>query len=164
MAFLNIEDLYGAVEIVVFPNIYDRYSSILQEDAIISVTGSINFKEGEMPKLLAENIVDLRELKDAIPENAAKDMPEKFGSGRLSAKAARQPQGLIKIKLPQGVDKDEILEQIRQVMRSHPGECQTIIYLPEGGSFRTDESLWVVPDHDFQQKITDLVGAENYKG
>ena len=164
MAFLNIEDLYGAVEIVVFPNIYDRYSSILQEDAIISVTGSINFKEGEMPKLLAENIVDLRELKDAIPENAAKDMPEKFGSGRLSAKAARQPQGLIKIKLPQGMDKDEILEQIRQVMRSHPGECQTIIYLPEGGSFRTDESLWVVPDHDFQQKITDLVGAENYKG
>ena len=164
MAFLNIEDLYGAVEIVVFPNIYDRYSSILQEDTIISVTGSINFKEGEMPKLLAENIVDLRELKDAIPEDSAKDMPEKFGSGRLSAKAARQPQGLIKIKLPQGVDKDEILEQIRQVMRSHPGECQTIIYLPEGGSFRTDESLWVVPDHDFQQKITDLVGAENYKG
>ena len=164
MAFLNIEDLYGAVEIVVFPNIYDRYSSILQEDAIISVTGSINFKEGEMPKLLAENIVDLRELKDAIPEDAAKDMPEKFGSSRFSAKAARQPQGLIKIKLPQGVDKDEILEQIRQVMRSHPGECQTIIYLPEGGSFRTDESLWVVPDHDFQQKITDLVGAENYKG
>ena len=164
MAFLNIEDLYGAVEIVVFPNIYDRYSSTLQEDAIISVTGSINFKEGEMPKLLAENIVDLRELKDAIPENAAKDMPEKFGSGRLSAKAARQPQGLIKIKLPQGMDKDEILEQIRQVMRSHPGECQTIIYLPEGGSFRTDESLWVVPDRDFQQKITDLVGTENYKG
>ena len=164
MAFLNIEDLYGAVEIVVFPNIYDRYSSILQEDAIISVTGSINFKEGEMPKLLAENIVDLRELKDAIPEDTAKDMPEKFGSSRLSAKAARQPQGLIKIKLPQGMDKDEILEQIRQVMRSHPGECQTIIYLPEGGSFRTDESLWVVPDRDFQQKITDLVGAENYKG
>ena len=164
MAFLNIEDLYGAVEIVVFPNIYDRYSSTLQEDAIISVTGSINFKEGEMPKLLAENIVDLRELKDAIPEDAAKDMPEKFGSSRFSAKAARQPQGLIKIKLPQGVDKDEILEQIRQVMRSHPGECQTIIYLPEGGSFRTDESLWVVPDRDFQQKITDLVGAENYKG
>ena len=164
MAFLNIEDLYGAVEIVVFPNIYDRYSSILQEDAIISVTGSINFKEGEMPKLLAENIVDLRELKDAIPEDAAKDMPEKSGSSRFSAKAARQPQGLIKIKLPQGMDKDEILEQIRQVMRSHPGECQTIIYLPEGGSFRTDESLWVVPDRDFQQKITDLVGAENYKG
>ena len=164
MAFLNIEDLYGAVEIVVFPNIYDRYSSTLQEDAIISVTGSINFKEGEMPKLLAENIVDLRELKEAIPEDAAKDMPEKFGSSRFSAKAARQPQGLIKIKLPQGMDKDEILEQIRQVMRSHPGECQTIIYLPEGGSFRTDESLWVVPDRDFQQKITDLVGAENYKG
>ena len=164
MAFLNIEDLYGAVEIVVFPNIYDRYSSTLQEDAIISVTGSINFKEGEMPKLLAENIVDLRELKDAIPEDTAKDMPEKFGSSRFSAKAARQPQGLIKIKLPQGVDKDEILEQIRQVMRSHPGECQAIIYLPEGGSFRTDESLWVVPDHDFQQKITDLVGTENYKG
>ena len=34
----------------------------------------------------------------------------------------------------------QMREQIRQVMRSHPGECQTIIYLPEGGSFRTKDA------------------------
>ena len=180
MAFLDIEDLYGAVEVVVFPNIYDRYSSILQEDAIVSITGSLNFKEGEMPKLLAETIVDLRELKDASPEASAKNTPagqhyngafakstpDVFGAPGAYAPAggARQPQGLIKIKLPQDVDKDDILEKIRRIMKEHPGECQAIIYLPEGGSFRTDESLWVIPDHDFQQKIIALVGEGNYKG
>ncbi len=141
MAFLDIEDLYGAVEVVVFPNIYDRYGSILQEDAIISITGSLNFKEGEMPKLLAETIVDLRELKEASPaaakmapagqhynRSSAKSTPDVSGAPGASGvhapagSGARQPQGLIKIKLPQDVDKDEILEKIRRIMKEHPGE------------------------------------------
>ena len=62
MAFVDMEDLYGTVEVVVFPNIYERFGSLVAEDSIVSVTGSINFKEGEVPKLLAEKIVDLRSL------------------------------------------------------------------------------------------------------
>ena len=167
MAFVDIEDLYGAVEVVVFPNIYDRYSDILKEDAIISINGSLNFKEGEMPKLLAETIVDLRELKEGIPEHAAKSAPAKDNpddSALYSSGVMHQPQGLVKIKLPQGADMDRVLGQIRDVMKRHPGGCQAIVYLPEGGSFRTDESLWVVPDYEFQREITELVGEENYKG
>ena len=119
-----------------------------------------------MPKLLAETIVDLRELKDASPEVSAKTAPDVSGASAASAASGgvRKPRGLIKIKLPKDADTDGILEKIRRIMKEHPGECQAIVYLPEGGSFRTDESLWVVPDHAFQQKITDLVGTENYKG
>ena len=146
MAFIDIEDLYGTVEVVVFPNVYERYGNILQEDAIISIAGSINFKEDEMPKLLAETIVDLRELNEAAPDKSHK------------------PQGLIKIKLPEGDDTDEVLEAIRSAMRRHPGKYQSIIYLQDGRSFRTSESLWVNPDKDFKEVIIELVGAENYKG
>ncbi len=39
----------------------------------MAITGTVNFKEGEMPKLLAETIVDLRELKDAIPGECCKE-------------------------------------------------------------------------------------------
>lgn len=146
MAFIDIEDLYGTVEVVVFPNVYERYGNILQEDAIISIAGSINFKEDEMPKLLAETIVDLRELNEAAPDKSHK------------------PQGLIKIKLPEDDDTDEVLEAIRSAMRRHPGKYQSIIYLQGGRSFRTSESLWVNPDKDFKEAIIELVGAENYKG
>ena len=60
MAFVDMEDLYGNVEVIVFPNVYERFGNLVREDAIVSVSGKINFKEGEIPKLLAERIVDLK--------------------------------------------------------------------------------------------------------
>lgn len=147
MAFVDMEDLMGTVEVVVFPNVYERYAELVAEDKIVSITGTINFKEGEVPKLLAEKIVDLREMKQTS-----------------SAKPAPQgPEGIVKIKLPSG-DTNAMLAEIKTVMQQHKGRCQTIIYMPEGGSFRTDEALWVSPDADFRKKIVALVGEENYKG
>lgn len=141
MAFVDMEDLYGTVEVVVFPNIYERFGSLVDEDTIVSITGSINFKEGEMPKLLAEEIVDLKSLA-SVPD---------------------APEGLVKIKLPAG-DTNEMLKRIRNVMLAHRGRYQAIIYMPQGGSFRTEKELWVEPDTDFRRSVTDIVGEENYKG
>ena len=157
MAFVDMEDLYGTVEVVVFPNIYERFGSLVAEDSIVSVTGSINFKEGEVPKLLAEKIVDLRSL------------TEKLEQSRESVQTADAesvpdaPEGLIKIKLPSG-NTIEMLNRIRNVMLAHRGKYQAIIYMPQGGSFRTERELWVQPDADFRKTVTDIVGEENYKG
>lgn len=152
MAFVDMEDLYGTVEVVVFPNIYERFGVLTAEDSIVSITGSINFKEGEMPKLLAEKIVDLKSLEEDIGEKKAADegVPD-------------SPDGLVKIKLPPG-DTSRTLSLIKQVMLAHRGHYQAIIYLPQGGSFRTEKELWVNPDEGFRKAITDIVGAENYKG
>ena len=148
MAFVNLEDLYGTVEVVVFPNVYERFGGVVSEDAIVSITGSLNFKEGEMPKLLAEKIVDLKSLRE-IRDEASADTPE----------------GIVKIKLPgRAQDSKAILEKIKNVMTAHGGRYQAIIYLPEGGSFRTEKNLWVNPDSSFREKIISIVGEENYKG
>ena len=37
MAFIELEDLYGTIEVVVFPQILQRYNSILNEDNIVYV-------------------------------------------------------------------------------------------------------------------------------
>ena len=157
MAFVDMEDLYGTVEVVVFPNIYERFGSLVAEDSIVSVTGSINFKEGEVPKLLAEKIVDLKSLTEELEQSResvqtadAESVPD-------------APEGLIKIKLPSG-NTTEMLNRIRNVMLAHRGKYQAIIYMPQGGSFRTERELWVQPDADFRKAVTDIVGEENYKG
>ena len=157
MAFVDMEDLYGTVEVVVFPNIYERFGSLVAEDSIVSVTGSINFKEGEVPKLLAEKIVDLRSLTEELEQSResvqtadAESVPD-------------APEGLIKIKLPSG-NATEMLNRIRNVMLAHRGKYRAIIYMPQGGSFRTERELWVQPDADFRKTVTDIVGEENYKG
>lgn len=156
MAFVDMEDLLGAVEVVVFPNVYEKYAALVAEDSIVSVSGTINFKEGEVPKLLADKIVDLRELKQSgVISGSRKEQP-----GRS---ASAVPDGIVKIKLPEG-DTNAMLEEIKAVMQRHKGSCRAIIYMPGGGSFKTDESLWVQPDADFRKNIVAIVGEANYKG
>ena len=159
MAFVDMEDLLGAVEVVVFPNVYERYADAVAEDKIVSISGTINFKEGEVPKLLAEKIVDLRELKNGSMQSAPLH-EEKPAAGEVRK---AEPEGIVKIRLPQG-DTSRILEEIKGVMQQHKGRCQAIIYMPTGASFRTDEALWVHPDADFREKIIAIVGEGNYKG
>ena len=61
MAFINLEDLVGNVEIVVFPKDYEKYSSILKEDAKIFVKGRASVEEDRDGKLICEQIVSFDE-------------------------------------------------------------------------------------------------------
>ena len=37
MAFVDLEDLYGEVEVVVFPNVYERCREAIEEDNVVVV-------------------------------------------------------------------------------------------------------------------------------
>jgi DNA polymerase-3 subunit alpha len=56
MAFITVEDLYGQVEVVVFPNVYEECSRFLDSDSQVWVEGRINLKEDEQAKILANQI------------------------------------------------------------------------------------------------------------
>jgi DNA polymerase-3 subunit alpha len=57
MAFLTIEDLYGTVEVIVFPRDFERYMMLLDEDAKIFVAGRVTLEEEKNGKLICEKIV-----------------------------------------------------------------------------------------------------------
>jgi DNA polymerase-3 subunit alpha len=42
MAFVTLEDITGSLEIVIFPGVYEKYSSYLDGKQVIVVTGRIN--------------------------------------------------------------------------------------------------------------------------
>ena len=63
MAFITLEDLYGTVEIIVFPTIYQNVKPYLVEDQGIYVKGRASVSE-ESGKLIAERIVPI----DQIPK------------------------------------------------------------------------------------------------
>ena len=141
MAFVDMEDLYGNVEVVVFPNVYERCSQLIQEDSLIVVKGTINFKEGELPKLLANEVLDLRE------------------NSRGAEIAA---QKVVKIRIPEHVETG--LEQIREILTQHRGSTPVIIYLGKTGkAMKTKQNLWVDADETFCQRVSELIGAENLK-
>jgi DNA polymerase-3 subunit alpha len=61
MAFVTLEDLYGSIEIIVFPRHYDQYFPLFKVDQPLVVLGTINLKEDEAPKMIAEKVYPLNE-------------------------------------------------------------------------------------------------------
>ncbi|MBN1891195.1 MAG: DNA polymerase III subunit alpha [Clostridiales bacterium] len=59
MAFLQMEDIPGPFEVIVFPNTYREYASFLKENRPLLVSGKISIREDEAPKLIAERFEDL---------------------------------------------------------------------------------------------------------
>ena len=62
MEFLEIEDLYGIVEVVVFPKDYERNSQLLNEDAKVFVKGRVSLEEDKNGKLICERIIPFDEI------------------------------------------------------------------------------------------------------
>ena len=61
MAFMNLEDFYGNVEIIVFDSVYSKASHFLVEDNIVLVEGRLSIREDEPVKIVASNIKEFSE-------------------------------------------------------------------------------------------------------
>jgi DNA polymerase-3 subunit alpha len=59
MAFLTLEDLYGSMEIIVFPSTYERYMEYIEPESIVLIEGKISIKEEEEPKIICQEIKKL---------------------------------------------------------------------------------------------------------
>ncbi|MGA1845562.1 DNA polymerase III subunit alpha [Deferribacter abyssi] len=65
MAFVTLEDLEGTMDVVVFPKLYKEHVRHLDEDSIIIVKGTVNFKEDEY-SIVAEEIYHIEEAFDKL--------------------------------------------------------------------------------------------------
>lgn len=65
MAFLEVEDIYGSIEVLVFPKRFEKFGEFLKEDAIVLLTGKLSLRDDELPKLLLEEI----ESADSLTED-----------------------------------------------------------------------------------------------
>ena len=141
MAFLSVEDLYGIIEVIVFPNVYDKYQQYLVEDGIILIKGTLNFKEEEAPKIIADKIMPI--------EDAGSDAPAKR---------------ILKIRIDPGPEEDRALEQMKDVLKDYPGDCPVVIFIGNTGrKFKTSKKLWVTPDLNLLTRLKDIIGDENVK-
>jgi DNA polymerase-3 subunit alpha len=58
MAFAELEDLYGRVELTIFPRTWEEYQDKIQRDKVVVVWGKAEVREGNAPKLLVERVSD----------------------------------------------------------------------------------------------------------
>ncbi len=57
MAFVTLEDLYGSVEVIVFPREYEKYRAVLEEDRKIFIRGRATVEEDRPAKLICSAVI-----------------------------------------------------------------------------------------------------------
>ncbi len=62
MAFLTIEDMLGAVEIIVFPRDYEKNKDLIEDDAKVFIKGRASLEEEKNAKLICQEIIPFENL------------------------------------------------------------------------------------------------------
>ena len=72
MAFLTIEDLYGSVEVIVFPKTYEANAGRLNEDSKVFIKGHVSVEEDKDAKVIANRIL----MFDEVPKTVWIQIPD----------------------------------------------------------------------------------------
>jgi len=140
MAVFILEDLQGSVEVVMFPDVLNRYADALVQDTVVFVKGKVDYRR-EKPNILAVELITLDEVTE-----------------KLAAK--------VRIRLgAEDVTKEKIA-QIASICQSHRGSSPLYVAIKtdKGRVYATaGKELSVNPNLDFCRKMRQLVGPENFQ-
>lgn len=144
MAFCNFEDLYGNIELVIFPQTYEKYTNYLQEDRVLIAKGRLNVSENESPKMIVDSLIDVDSLEETTI--VMSDVKKLY------------------LKIEKGASKNTF-EDIKNLIRDRDikGENPVNIYIEQiGKNFKMKNNLWVnIEDEKLMKNIRILLGNEN---
>lgn len=118
MAFVELEDKTGTVELVVFPKVYLASRHLLNEGAELFVIGKLNQQE-ESVKVLVDRFVALSDAK-------RKMMIQKRPSSKSTTAISDHNELLIQI--PNSSDRGQLLYQIKDILTQFPGNTLVHLY------------------------------------
>lgn len=183
MAFLNLEDLTGTVNITVFPGIYRETAALIRPDSLVAVSGRLDVREDRVD-VLAENLVSIKEaerLAGALHgRGSGTNSAGRLGRAPDEDRRARRVSGgtgdgfnryNVKIRLPQkgrgrakaaAMEEAEALQAIEKIAARYAGSDKPVIYLRNGTLLRA-AGAGVRPTVDFAEEMAELVGNANIK-
>lgn len=108
MCFGTLNDNTGKIRFVVFPKVFEPLDGQLKNEAVVLIKGKVDKREGEV-QLIAEKITVPEEaLLETTPEDMRHDL-----------------------FIPQKTSKD-VLQELGKLLKSHPGEHQVTLLIPNG--------------------------------
>ncbi|MBN1138198.1 MAG: DNA polymerase III subunit alpha [Anaerolineae bacterium] len=130
MAFAQIEDLQGAIEVVIFPRVWEQTKDLWEPDRILLVRGKVSLR-GREPSVLVESVTN--EITSAVPKSADEELAPLEGKGGV-----KSPLHLY-ITIPRSDDLQSVIKRLGQVydlLQSHPGDDRFSLYVENGGRGR----------------------------
>jgi len=72
MATATLEDLYGTLNFILFPNMLQKYSDLIYEGSVVCIGGKLSVKDEDDPEILVDEIFDLAEYGRSLKPNNIK--------------------------------------------------------------------------------------------
>jgi DNA polymerase-3 subunit alpha len=133
-AMITLEDLDGAIDVLLFPSTYQLASTYLTEDAIITVKGRLS---------------------------RSKDTPELHGQEVTVPDLSDGPSGPVVISMPSTRCTGPVVAQLRDVLGTHPGLTEVQLRLLTRNAttlMRLDDRLRVTPSPALFADLKALLG------
>ncbi|HMA66401.1 MAG TPA: DNA polymerase III subunit alpha [Desulfosalsimonadaceae bacterium] len=132
MAFVQLEDMKGTVEVTVFHSVYAGVRDLLQEEAPVFVQGRVQ-KNEQSVKILADSIIPL-------------DQAEETWAASLH------------LTVDTGICEEQALQRLYEIFQKYPGRCKGYLHLviPE-----KTETVIELPDRFKLQAGVDLTREIN---
>lgn len=140
MAFVNIEDLTGTAEMIVFADAFEAYSTILREDSMVFITGKVSSRgEIEENKILCDELIPLNE----VWERCVKTMSFSLETGKAN---------------------ESFIRKIKDVLATDRGSCPIFINIktPDNGDYVIkSRKITARPSPKLVNRLSDMIGVEN---
>ncbi|MGH2727501.1 MAG: OB-fold nucleic acid binding domain-containing protein, partial [Actinomycetota bacterium] len=134
MAIITLEDLAGAVEVVVFPSSYEKFAPLLERDSIVCVKGKVDHREDE-PKIVALEI------------------------WRPNLEAGGDPL-VLTVAAEECTPK--LVEELKEILHSHPGLTPVHLRLTSGANtkvLRLPDEIRIERRNGLYAELKTLLGA-----
>ncbi|MBW1988467.1 MAG: DNA polymerase III subunit alpha, partial [Deltaproteobacteria bacterium] len=141
MAFMNLEDFKGIVEVTVFPRVYADAARLLEEDTAVLVAGKVEREEKSI-KVMADQVIPAEE-------------------------ADQHWVASVHLTLDLETLTSDTLRSLRELLKDYPGSCECFLHLAANGSGETvvvelPEQYRVAPGQALEREITALLGYKAF--
>ncbi len=153
MAFVELEDMYGVVEVVVFTDQYEKNIDKFFSDEPIVVSGRVSLKEEEDPKVVCQEIFKINEEFRTYKKN--------IQPPRETIKEISPIYEVKKVYIKINNDED-LISKLNRVLEVAQGESEVYFYLSDNKKVLKAHSRVSITD-TLLECIGDMVGKENVK-
>jgi DNA polymerase III subunit alpha len=133
-AVITVEDLEASIEVLLFPRAYEMVSTVLATDTVVKIKGKIK---------VDDDVVSLNASELSLPD------------------ITHAPSGPVVISLPATRCTPQVVQQLRDVLASHPGLTEVRLRLRSADKttvMKLDERLRVTPSPPLMADLKALLG------
>jgi len=132
----NLEDMFGTVEMLVFPDAYRKLQEKVKLEIPVLIRAGVRVEEGSNPKLTINDIIPLEDAKPRLPRS-------------------------LRIRIPTETSTDSTVDALHGLFTERKGQAKVLFDVERQGDFMVvmeAEGYNVQPDRNFIARVEELCG------